>query len=298
MKVTILGNNSALPAHGRYPTSQVVDINDQLFLMDCGEGSQMRMHQYGIKSQRINHIFISHIHGDHYLGLVGYISSLSLLGREKELHIYCPAKIKEYIIIQMPWSLGFEIVFHLIGDMERKVLVETEKFSVSCFPVYHSVPTHGFLFTEKKRKRVLIPKKLQEYEIPKYYYSKLAEGEDYIDKQGELVKNEWVATEGHPPKTYAYTADTRYAPEIVDDINQVDLLYHEATYLQDNMLKAIDRFHSTASQAAEIAKRADVGKLIIGHFSSKYKDLNPFLLESQQIFPSTELAFEGKTFEW
>jgi ribonuclease Z len=289
MKVTILGNNSALPAYGRYPTAQIVDINDQLFLMDCGEGAQMRMQQFGINKSRINYIFISHIHGDHYLGLVGLISSLSLLGREKELHIFCPKKIKEFIMIQMSWSLGFELIFHLMEDSETQMLVETEKFSVSCFPV--------FIFTEKKRKRVLNPYKVQEYEIPKYYYSKLTEGEDYTDRHGEIVKNEWVTLEGKPEKRYVFAADTRFAPEIIDTIREVDLLYHETTYLEDSILKAADRFHSTTKQAAQIAKDAAVKKLIIGHFSSKYKKLEPFLDEARSVFPETELAIESTVFE-
>jgi ribonuclease Z len=297
MKVTILGNNSALPAHGRYPTAQVVNISEQLFLIDCGEGTQMRMQQFDIKSSRIDHIFISHIHGDHYLGLVGLISSQSLLGRQRALYIYCPVKIKEYITMQMPWSLGFDLHFHILSDAENSILVDTPKVQVSCFPVYHSVPTHGFLFIEKKRKRVLLPNKLKDYEIPKYFYPRLAEGEDYINQLGEIILNEWVTEVGHLPKSYAYTADTRFAPEIVSSIQGVDLLYHETTYLRDNYEKAKMRFHSTTIEAATIAKEAQVKTLLIGHFSSKYKDLNPFLTEAQSIFNVTMLAIEGQTFE-
>ena len=297
MKVTILGNNSALPAHGRFPTAQVVEINEFHFLMDCGEGAQMRMQQFGIKSSRINHIFISHIHGDHYLGLVGFISSLSLLGRVRTLYVYCPAKIKDYVLMQMPWSLGFTIEFTVISDAEDRILIETPKYSVACFPVYHSVPTHGFIFIEKKRKRALIPKKLQEYEIPKYFYSKLSEGEDYVNSNGERIKNEWVTTDGPQQKQYAFCADTIYDERIIPSTQGVDLMYHEATYLNDNILKATARLHSTAAQAAEIASKANAKKLIIGHFSSKYKDLNPFLSEAKAIFSKTELALEGSIFE-
>jgi ribonuclease Z len=297
MKVTILGNNSALPAHGRYPTSQVINISEQLFLIDCGEGTQMRMQQFDVKSSRIDHIFISHIHGDHYLGLVGLISSQSLLGRQRALYIYCPAKIKEYITMQMPWSLGFELYFYILSDSECTVLLDTPKVQISCFPVFHSVPTHGFLFIEKKRKRVLLPNKLKDYEIPKYFYPRLAEGEDYVNQQGETILNEWVTEAGHWPKRYAYCADTRFAPEILATIHGVDLLYHETTYLSDNHEKAKLRFHSTTIEAATIAKEAKVKSLIIGHFSSKYKDLGPFLTEAQSIFNVTMLAIEGQTFE-
>lgn len=297
MKVTILGNNSALPAHGRYPTAQVVNISEQLFLIDCGEGTQMRMQQFDVKSSRIDHIFISHIHGDHYLGLVGLISSQSLLGRERALYIYCPAKIKEYITMQMPWSLGFELHFYILSDSENTILLDTPKVQISCFPVFHSVPTHGFIFIEKKRKRVLLPNKLKDYEIPKYFYPRLAEGEDYVNQQGETILNEWVTEAGHLPKRYAYCADTRFASEILPIIQGVDLLYHETTYLSDNHEKAKLRFHSTTIEAATIAKDAQVKSLLIGHFSSKYKDLNPFLSEAQSIFNNTMLAIEGQSFE-
>ena len=297
MKITILGNNSALPAYGRYPTAQVIDIMDQLFLMDCGEGAQMRMQQFKVKSNRINHIFISHAHGDHYLGLVGFISSLSLLGREKELHIYCPKEIKKIVELQLPWDLGFAMIFHLLEEGKRETLLDEEKWQVKCFPVYHSVPTHGFIFIEKKRKRILIPNQLQQYEIPKYFYAKLCEGEDYIDKYGDIVKNDWVTKQGHPDKIYVFAADTRYAPEIIEDISSADLLYHETTYTAENSEKAKMRFHSTAEQAAHIAKQGLVKKLIIGHFSSKYKNLQAFLDEAIPVFEHTELAMEGQTFE-
>ncbi|MBL7765380.1 MAG: ribonuclease Z [Chitinophagaceae bacterium] len=297
MNLTILGNNSALPAYGRFPTAQVLEMHGQVFLIDCGEGAQMRMQQFAVRSARINHILISHMHGDHFLGLAGFISSLSLLGREKKLNIYCPKEIRKIIQLQLPWKLGFEIHYHFLKEGERAILIDAEKYAVSCFPVYHSVPTHGFLFTEKKRKRVLVPKYLQEYEIPKYFYARLAEGEDYTDKYGEVVKNDWVTAEGHPPKVYAYTADTRFAPEIIPDIQGADLLYHESTYLHERIDKAIDRLHTTALQAGTIARDAGVKKLIIGHFSSKYKDLQPFEDEARSVFENTELALEGKTFE-
>lgn len=297
MKITILGNNSALPAYGRFPTAQVIEINEQLFLMDCGEGAQMRMQQFGVKSARINHIFISHMHGDHYLGLVGFLSSLSLLGRERDLFIYAPKEIKKIIELQLPWNLGYKIHYQFIEEGEKKLLVTDDKFEVSCFPVYHSVPTHGFLFKELKRKRILLPKEVQKYEIPKYFYRKLTEGEDYINKDQEIVPNEWVTLEGHPNKSYAFCADTRFAPEICDDIRHADLMYHETTYLEEAKAKAIERYHSTAKEAAQIAELANATRLIIGHFSSKYKDLQLMLDEAQAVFSQTELALEGKVFE-
>ncbi|MBK7690135.1 MAG: ribonuclease Z [Bacteroidetes bacterium] len=297
MKITILGNNSALPAFGRYPTAQIVDIQQELFLMDCGEAAQMRMKQYDIRSHRINNIFISHAHGDHYFGLVGFISSMSLLGREKKLHIYCNSFIKKVIELQIPWNLGFEIEYRFLEENEKGVLLSNEKYEVSCFPVYHSVPTHGFLFVEKKRKRILLPERVQHFEIPKYYYSKLTEGYDYIDKNNRVITNEEVTVKGLPFKRYAFCADTIFSPSICEDLVAIDLLYHEATYLQDQIQKAKERFHSTAMEAAEIAKMAQCKKLIIGHFSSKYRDLNPFLEQAKSIFENTELAIEGSVFE-
>ncbi len=297
MKVTILGNNSALPAYGRYPTAQVVDINEQLFLMDCGEGCQMRMQQFKIKSDRINHIFISHVHGDHYLGLVGLISSMSLKGRERDLYLFCPKEIKKIIELQLPFALSYTIHYHFLKDGKAETLVDEEKFQIDCFPVYHSVPTHGFKFTEKKRKRVLVPNNLRDYEIPKYFYKRLTDGEDYTYPNGEVIKNEWVTQAGLPQKVYCFGADTRFAPEIIPAIEQCDLLYHETTYTEENNEKATQRFHSTAKQAATIALEGKIKKLIIGHFSSKYKDLQPFLDEAKPIFENTELALEGMVFE-
>ena len=297
MKITILGNNSALPAYGRFPTAQIIEINEQLFLMDCGEGAQMRMQQFGIRSTRINHIFISHLHGDHFYGLVGFVSSLSLWGREKELAIYCPAEIKTFLQLQLKWDLGFQIIYQIISDSERTILIDEEKFQVSCFPVYHSVPTHGFKFIEKKRKRILLPTKLQEYEVPKYFYKNLTEGEDYHLKNGDVVKNDWVTQDGHPNKVYVFCADTRYAPELCDDLRDADIIYHESTYLENDQHKATERFHSTAREAASIAKQAGARKLLLGHFSSKYKDLQPFIDEASTVFEPVELAIEGRVFE-
>lgn len=297
MKVTVLGNNSALPAFGRYPTSQIVQVHEHLFLVDCGEGAQMRMQQFGIRSDRINHVFISHLHGDHYFGLVGFISSLSLKGRTRDLFLYCDASLKAIIDLQLPWDLGFKINYHFLKEGDAELLLKTDTLEVKSFPVYHSVPTHGFLFTEKKRKRRLLPDKLRQYEIPKYYYKKLSEGFDYTKQDGSIIKNEWVSEAGSPDKKYAFAADTRFAPEIVEHIFQADLLYHETTYLHDLIDKAAQRMHSTTLQAAEIARAAQVKKLLIGHFSSKYKNLEPFIAEVQTIFMSVELATEGSTFE-
>ncbi len=297
MKVTILGNNSALPAYGRNPTAQIVQIENEILLIDCGEGTQMRIAQYGFKAMRINHIFISHQHGDHFFGLVALISSMSLLGRTNTLFIYCNPFIKEVIEFQLQWDLGFEIIYDFLNEGEAKLLLNESKFEVRSFPVFHSIPTHGFIFSEKKRKRILLPEQLTKYEIPKYFYSKLTDGFDFKDKDGNIIKNEWVTNKGNANKSYAYTADTVFDKEICQYFIDVDLLYHETTYLQNEIEKAKSRYHSTAMQAAEIAITAHAKKLIIGHFSSRYKDLSPFLSEAQTVFEPTELALEGITFD-
>jgi ribonuclease Z len=297
MKITILGNNSALPAFGRHPTAQFIELSNEYLLMDCGEGTQMRLQALGINASKINHIIISHLHGDHYFGLVGLVSSFSLLGRQKKLHIYGSIELKKILEIQLPWALGFEMVWRFIEESETAVLIDDEKIEVSCFPVQHSVPTHGFIFIEKKRNKILLPEKVKHYEVPKYFYKQLTAGVDYEDRFGNIVKNEWVTDEGLPNKRYVFAADTSYLPSICANFIAADLLYHESTYLKDNQQKAIERFHSTAEEAAQIALRANVKKLIIGHFSSKYKYLEPFLDEAKAIFPETELALEGLTFE-
>lgn len=296
MQLTILGNNSALPAYGRHPTAQLLHIHEQSFLIDCGEGTQMRLQQYGLNAMRINYIFISHLHGDHYFGLVGLISSFSLLGRTKDLHLFAPGEMKNIIEMQIPWKLSFAIHYHLMSESEDRILLNEDKFEVSCFPVNHSIPTHGFTFIEKKRKRILLPEKVKEYEIPKYFYRQLTDGLDYEDKYGNITRNEWVTQEGLLPKKYVFAADTRYDESLVKYAAECDLLYHETTYLQEQQQKAIDRLHSTSVEAAHIARLAQVKQLLIGHFSSKYKNIDPFLKEAKTVFENVQLAIEGETY--
>lgn len=294
MKLTILGNNSALPAYGRNPTAQYLEHNGVAYLIDCGEGTQMRIQQYNLKLHAIDYIFISHLHGDHFFGLVGLLSSLSLLGRERSMSIFCPRGLKEIILIQLQFDLGFEIMWH--EDEEDGIILERKDLNVSQFRVYHSLPTKGFLFEEIKRKRKLNLDKVREYEIPKYFYSKLTDGCDYETKDGKIISNDLLTIENEPGSSYAYCADTRFALEIVPIIKGVSLLYHEATYLHTEIEKAKARLHSTAKQAAEIAKGAQVKQLLIGHFSSKYKDTLPLLEEAMSVFKYTRLATEGECF--
>ncbi len=294
MKVKILGSNSATPANGRNPTSQVVNIKEQLFLVDCGEGTQMQMQKFHVKRNRINHIFISHLHGDHYFGLIGFLNSLALYGREKEMHIYCPEPLQAIIEIQLLQELSFPLRFHFLNFEKEGLIYSSDSLEVKSFPVDHRIDTCGFLFLEKQRKRILLPEECRQYEVPQYFYKRLTTGEDYTRKDGEIIKNEWLTKEGKKPCSYAYTADTAPHEKYFEIIKNVDLLYHEATYEEKHLDKATDRGHSTAKQAAEVAKQALVGKLMIGHYSSRYKELDTLLEEAQSIFENTVLAIEGE----
>lgn len=295
--VTILGNNSALPAYERHPTAQVVTLNEQLFLIDCGEGTQMQLARYKVKRGKINHIFISHLHGDHYFGLLGLITSMGLLGREQDLHIYAPPPLKDIIHLQLEaasTALPFTLHFH---PLEKEgVLIDHPKFSVSCFATRHRIPCWGFIIREKKKPRKIDKDKITAYQIPAAYYERLKEGLDYETRSGEIIKNEWVTRPGIPPKSYAFCTDTIYDESIADKTKDVSLLYHETTYLKDLEERAAARYHSTTLQAAAIAQKANASKLLIGHFSSKYETLETFLEETIQAFPNTQLAIEGVTY--
>jgi ribonuclease Z len=258
--VTILGNNSAVPAYERYPTSQLISLNGNKFLVDCGEGTQMQLMRYKIRYSRISHIFISHLHGDHYFGLIGLLNSFGLLNRQQDLQVYGPAGLQEIIELQLQAAstrLPFLLHFHTIQKAGE--LAETEDMIVSCFPTDHRIECYGFLFQEKN-----LPRR-------------------FNDKRNK-------------PRSYAYCADTRYDERIIDVIKEVDLLYHEATYLEDQVEKASLRYHSTSTQAAQIARKANVGKLLLGHFSSQYESIAAFEKEAQQVFPATENALQGVTY--
>jgi ribonuclease Z len=295
--VTILGNNSALPAYDRHPTAQVVTLNEQLFLIDCGEGTQIQMARYKIRRSRIHHIFISHLHGDHYFGLIGLITSMGLLGREAELNIYAPAGLEQIISLQLRVAdtmLPYPLIFHPLEN--EGLLVDKPKFSVECFHTRHRIPCWGFIVREKKKPRKIDKDKVVAHNIPSIYYERLKEGHDY-ERDGVVVKNEWVTIPNTPPLSYAYCADTSYDETIAERARDVTLMYHEATYLKDLEERALARFHSTTIQAAAIAAKACVKRLLLGHFSSKYELLDEFLTEAQEVFPNTELALEGVTYK-
>lgn len=298
LAVTILGNNSAVPAFDRHPTSQVVTIDGNNLLVDCGEGTQIQMINYRIRRSKISHIFISHLHGDHYFGLVGLINSFSLLSHKQELHVFAPSPLQEIIELQLKvadTTLTYPLHFHTITGED--VLVDNEKFQVKCFRTNHRIECYGFVFNEKKQSRKLDADKAKKYNIPFPFYDHLKNGEDYISEDGSIVKNEWVTTEAPKGKTYAYCADTKYDETIIPHILNADMIYHETTYLDNLRERAELRFHSTTRQAAMIAKKSNVKKLLIGHFSSKYDTLEEFEKEACEIFENTELALEGVAYK-
>jgi len=298
LAVTILGNNSALPAFDRHPTAQVVTMEDQIFLVDCGEGTQMQMAKYKIRRSKINYIFISHLHGDHYFGLIGLLTSMGLLGRTQDLHIYAPAALEGIIGLQLRVAdiqLSYSLHFHPLGA--DGVIVREAKFEVSCFPVYHRIECWGFRFREVRPFRRVNPEKARQNEVPSSFFDRLKWGESYLRKDGILVENQSVTEPAAKAKSYAYAADTLFDQRIADYVKGVDLLYHETTYLKDLGEQAGKRFHSTTAQAATIAHLAGVHRLLIGHFSSKYEKLQPFEQEARDIFPNTDLAMEGVTYK-
>lgn len=295
--VTILGNNSALPAYDRHPTSQVVTISDQVLMIDCGEGTQMQLSKYRIRRSRINHIFISHLHGDHYFGLPGLITSLGLLGREVKLNIYGPALLEGMIrplLSAAEAYMPYQLVFNPIT--EEGLLLDTDKFSVKCFRVIHRIECWGFLIKEKRKPRKINKETIAKYSIPTSFFERLKDGEDYIDENGNIINNEFVTVANTPAKAYAYCADTLYNEGMVPNIQNANLIYHETTYLKGLEVKAAERFHSTSIQAGKIATLANADKLLIGHFSSKYETLDDFLTETKEVFPQTQLAIEGVTY--
>lgn len=300
LKLTILGCHSATPRVNAHPTAQYLEINNRHFLIDCGEGTQRQMRKHKVGFSKINHIFISHLHGDHFFGLIGLISTLGILNRERDLHIYGPKGIKEVTNLQLKVSKtysNFTLIFHELSSKESEIVFEDDKVCVRTIPLNHRVYTNGFLFTEKENQRNLDISAVAKFdEIETCDYRSLKAGKDFVLSNGEIIPNAALTIDPPKPKVYAFCSDTCYKPDIVPIIEKADLLYHEATFLSDREDLAKKTKHSTAKQAAEIAKMADVKSLIIGHYSSRYKDINAFKEEAQIIFKSVHLAKEGKEF--
>lgn len=300
MKLTILGCYSATPRINTNPTSQVLEIRNHIFLIDCGEGTQVQLRKNKVRFNRIKHIFISHLHGDHYFGLVGLISTFRLLTREADLHIYGPKGLKEVITLQMKLSdswTNYKLIFHELTSKTSELIFEDDNVEVYTIPLDHRVYTNGFLFKEKEGERKLNIDDVEDNKIDVAYYRKLKQGFDVINENGVLIKNETVTKPAVKPKSYAFCSDTAYNEAIIPIIKNVDALYHESTFLEKLVHLAKKTKHSTAKEAASIAKQANVGTLILGHFSTRYDDTNDFKIEANEIFDDVELAQEGKVFE-
>ncbi|WP_369992780.1 ribonuclease Z [Winogradskyella sp.] len=300
MKLTILGCHSATPRTNTNPTSQVLEIKNHMFLIDCGEGTQVELRRNRIKFSRIKHIFISHLHGDHYFGLIGLVSTFRLLTRETPLHIYGPKGLKEIITLQLKLSdswTNYPLIFHELTSKKSELIFEDEKIEVVTIPLKHRVYTNGFLFKEKENERKLNIGAVLKANINVAYYRKLKQGADVVNEDGVLIDNKTVTKDPLPPKSYAFCSDTVYDESIIPIIENTTVLYHESTFLDKNENLCERTMHSTARQAAVIARKAKVDTLILGHFSTRYNGYEGFKEEAQEEFSNVLLAEDGKFYE-
>ena len=301
MKLTILGCYSATPRAFTNPTAQVLDVKGNLFLIDCGEGTQVQLRRFKIKFSRIKHVFISHLHGDHFFGLIGLISTFRLLGREAELHVYGPKGIKEAILLLLKLGNsygGYELIFHELVSKESELIFEDDKVSVYTIPLIHRVYTNGFLFKEKLGERKLDINAVLNNNIEQCDYRNIKLGKDVVNIHGKLIENTLVSTDPDPPKSYAFCSDTKYTETIIPIIKDVTTLYHESTFLEEHVHLCNKTKHSTAKEAATIASKANVNQLILGHFSTRYGKIECFKKEAKKVFDNVLLADDGKVFEF
>ncbi|MGC6284762.1 MAG: ribonuclease Z [Polaribacter sp.] len=301
LSLTILGCHSATPRKNAFPTAQYLEINNRHFLIDCGEGTQRQMRKYKVGFSKINHIFISHLHGDHFFGLIGLLSTYGILNREKEIHVYGPKGIKEVVELSLKIAQSyskFPIIFHELSSKKSELIFEDDKVEVRTIPLKHRVYTNGYLFTEKVKLRKINVDTVQNYpEIERCDYQKIKEGHDYQLATGEIVSNEEITFDPPTPLSYAYCSDTSYLPKLKEIISGADLLYHESTFLKDKEDLAKKTGHSTAAQAAQLAKDSNVHQLVLGHYSSRYQNIELFKEEAEDIFDNVHLAEPGKIFE-
>ncbi|KRP28760.1 MAG: ribonuclease Z [Cryomorphaceae bacterium BACL22 MAG-120619-bin32] len=300
LRLTILGCHSATPRVNAFPTSQYLEINDRHFIIDCGEGAQRQMRKYKVGFSKINHIFISHLHGDHFYGLVGLLSTFGILNREKELHVFGPKGIKEATEMLLKISQShskFELIFHELASKKSELIFEDDKVYVHTIPLNHRVYTNGYLFKEKEKLKKLHIQKIENYSIDKADFLNIKAGRDVVLESGEIIPNDELTLVPEKPKIFAYCSDTSFFPSIIPIIEGADLLYHEATFLSDKEDLAEKTLHSTAAQAATIAKQANVKNLVLGHYSGRYKDIQLFKNEAEIIFKNTSLAEPGIIFE-
>ncbi|MBQ3610182.1 MAG: ribonuclease Z [Bacteroidaceae bacterium] len=295
-EVNILGCGSALPTTRHFSSSQVVNIREKLFMVDCGEGAQLQLRRSKLKFTRLNHIFISHLHGDHCFGLMGLISTFGLLGRTASLHIYAHKELERLLAPQLEFfckGMTYEVVFHPIDPAKAEVIYDDRSVSVSTIPLKHRIPTCGFLFQEKPTPNHIIRDMVDFYRIPVFELNRIKNGEDYITPEGVVVPNHRLTTPSAAPRSYAYCSDTICQTSIIPQIKGVDLLFHEGTFALCDAARAKETFHTTAMQAAQIAVEAQVKQLVIGHFSARYEDESILLKEAQTLFPNTLLAKEN-----
>ena len=292
----ILGCGSALPTTRHFATSQVVNLRDKLFMIDCGEGAQMQLRKSRLKFSRLNHIFISHLHGDHCFGLMGLISTFGLLGRTAELHIHSPKGLEELLTPMLNFfchTLAYKVIFHEFDTRQTSVVYEDRSMTVTTIPLQHRIPCCGFLFAEKARPHHIIRDMVDFYKVPVYELNRIKNGSDYVTPEGEVIANTRLTRPSDPPRKYAYCSDTIFRPEIVKQLSGVDLLFHEATFAESELARAKETYHTTAAQAARIALEAGVRQLVIGHFSARYEDESILLKEASAVFPNTILAKEN-----
>ncbi|OOG68581.1 ribonuclease Z [Flavobacterium sp. A45] len=301
MKLTILGCYAATPRTLTNPTSQVLEIKNRLFLIDCGEGTQVQLRKNKLKFSKINHVFISHLHGDHFFGLIGLISTFALLGRTTDLHIYGPKGIKEIIDLQLKLSnswTNYQLFFHELKSKESEIVYEDDKVIVKTIPLKHRVYTNGFLFQEKIGERRLDLNTVQDYEIDTCYYQNIKNGKDITLEDGRIIPNDKLTFDPIPALSYAFCSDTKYNEDIIPLIENVTVLYHESTFLQSEESLAQKTMHSTAKEAARIALKANAKQLILGHYSTRYDSIGLFKEEAETIFEEVLLADDGKSFEF
>jgi ribonuclease Z len=300
-ELTILGCGSAVPTIQRNAAAQVLHVQGRHFLIDCGEGTQQQLRRFKIPYNKINHIFISHLHGDHFFGLIGLLSTFSLQNRRVDLHLYADKRLQEIIEFQlktMRCRLVYPLHFHPLGR-DIQLLHEDKAVSVHAFPLKHrpEAPSNGFLFAEHRRERHIVREMIDAYEIPVAFMHRLKQGEDFVTPEGEVIANERLTKAPPAPRSYAYMSDTRFSPTHAEYVKGVQLLYYESTYGNELSRLAHETFHSTAGEAAQLARLADAGRLLLGHFSSRYPDPSPLLEQARLVFPNTSLCEDGAVFE-
>lgn len=294
--VTVLGSSSALPTSNRYLTAHVLNVHERFFLIDCGEGTQFQLRKYKAKFSQLNHIFITHLHGDHIFGLPGLISSFNLLGRKHDLHIYAHTSLETILkqfLSNFFTDLNFKIIYHALNHDSNQIIFDNALLTVESFPLKHRIPTCGFIFREKLGLKNIRKDMLEFHKIPVSEILSIKKGNDFIKPDGAVVPNSHLTLDREPGKSYAFCSDTAYLEDVVPYIKDVDLLYHEATFSDQDSERAKETFHSTASQAANIAKLSNAKQLIIGHFSARYKDVTLLVDQARKIFPNTTAAVEG-----